>query len=191
LDDYSEFAQQINDIFGLDGIGYELIYRDSRYIFIRMDSKYLHAKVTKKTLTLLSDDFFKTPLEEFIAAHEHYRHKRYGEAITLANSAFESVIKLITGKRSGDASQLIAELNKTRISGEPIIPPFYDGFQTELKKLLQALPTTRNKFGAAHGKGDEPLEVDKSYSAFALHLAGTYIAFLVERFEELKYRNKK
>ncbi|MBU4266519.1 MAG: abortive infection family protein, partial [Candidatus Altiarchaeota archaeon] len=46
--------------------------------------------------------------------------------------------------------------------------------------------TTRTEKGIPHGKGKKDTHVDRSYADFALHLSGTFIVFLIERYGELK-----
>ena len=188
-DKLKETIKDINDIFSMDKIGYEIVethFEDLKYIIIRIDSKYLHNEVIKKTLTLLYDNSFKAALNEFENALEKYTKKEYPEAITYANSAFESVMKMIVDKDNLDAGQLIAELKKLEIRGTKFLPSHYENFGIEIKKLLNCLPITRNEKGIPHGKGSKIESVDKSFAEFALHLSGSFIVFLIERFEELK-----
>jgi len=164
----------------------ETHFEDLKYIIIRIDSKYLHNEVIKKTLTLLYGNSFKAALNEFENALEKYTKKEYPEAITYANSAFESVMKMIVGKDNLDAGQLIAEVKKLEIRGTKFLPSHYENFGIEIKKLLNCLPITRNEKGIPHGKGSKIESVDKSFAEFALHLSGSFIVFLIERYEELK-----
>ena len=184
-----EAIKDINNIFSMDKIGYEIVethFEDLKYLIIRIDSKYLHNEVIKKTLTLLYGNSFKAALNEFENALEKYTKKEYPEAITYANSAFESIMKMIVGKDNLDAGQLIAELKKLEIRGTKFLPSHYENFGIEIKKLLNCLPITRNEKGMPHGKGSKIESVDKSFAEFALHLSGSFIVFLIERCEELK-----
>jgi hypothetical protein len=52
------------------------------------------------------------------------------------------------------------------------------------KPMLQGLPTIRNK-QSGHGQGIDPIEVSQSYAELALNLAGTFIIFLITRYQEL------
>jgi len=178
--------RDINDIFQLDGIGYEIIKKDNDFLVIRADSKYLHEEVVKNALTLLENKDFETPLKEFEKAIEKYTRKEYAESITYANSTFESVMKIILDRDTGDATQLIRELMKLEIRDQSFLPPYCESMGDQVKNLLQTLPVTRTEKGMPHGKGKKDTRVDRSYAQFALHLSGTFIVFLIERYEELK-----
>jgi hypothetical protein len=180
------FIQDTNDIFQLDKIGYEVMNRDSNFLIVRADSKYLHEEVVKNALTLLEEKGFESPLTEFEKALDHYTKKNYPEAITYANSAFESVMKVILGKDTGDATQLIKDLMAHKMKGHQFLPPYYESMGVQLKNLFQCLPITRNEKGADHGKGQKEVVVDKSYAEFAVHLSGTFIVFLINRYRETK-----
>lgn len=174
--------QEINEIFDIDKIGYEII----ECKIIRRDSKYLHKETIKQTISLLYNDSFKGPLEEFENALSKYLEKDYKGAILEANKAYESTMKAI--------------LTKLKISHNPsdtasvLIKKFYDtglifshteSFTNNLSEILKGLPTIRNKQGG-HGQGLDPQKVDKSYAEFALHLCGSFIVFLIGRYEEVK-----
>jgi hypothetical protein len=36
----------------------------------------------------------------------------------------------------------------------------------------------------AHGTGYDPADIERSYAQFAVNLCGSYIVFLIERYEE-------
>ena len=64
-----------------------------------------------------------------------------------------------------------------------IIYTHTENFTNHLVEILQGLPTIRNK-QSGHGQGLDTKEVNKSYSELALHLAGSFIVFLIERYKE-------
>jgi hypothetical protein len=82
---------ELNERFKEHGVGYQF---ESGEI-IRVDSQFLHAEAVKPTLTVLRDKAFKGANEEFLKAHEHYRHGRYKECLVDALKAFESTMKTI------------------------------------------------------------------------------------------------
>jgi hypothetical protein len=89
--------------------------------------------------------------------------------------------KLNISYNSGDtAVPLIRKLYEN-----DIIYSHLESFTNNLVKILEGLPTIRNRQGS-HGQGLDPKKVNKSYAEFALHLAGSFIVFLIERYEEIK-----
>lgn len=173
-DEYPTFEENINSIFSMDNIGYE--YKEGKITPII--SEYLHEKVIAPALSLLREAGFEGPLEEFEEAIKFFRQDRYADAIHNANNAFESTLKTVLDKKEGDPKDLINELIR-----KDIVEPYYEGHLDYLRKLLLCLPITRHKKGA-HGQGKDKKEIGKSYAEFALHLAGTFIVFLIKRYNE-------
>lgn len=182
FDRLQQATQEINDIFDIDRIGYEII--ESK--IIRRDSKYLHKEAIKQTISLLQSHSFKGPLEEFDKALSNYLEKDYKGAISEANKAYESTMKSILTKLgvvynpSDTASALIK-----KFYDNDLIFSHTESFTNNLNEILKGLPTIRNRQGG-HGQGLDPQEVDKSYAEFALHLCGSFIVFLISRYEEKK-----
>jgi hypothetical protein len=169
--DYVQFEENINDIFSMDNIGYELKNGKITPII----SEYLHEEVITPALSLLRGADFDGPLEEFEEAIKFFRQKQYSDVIHCANKAFESTLKGILNKEEGDPKDLINELIR-----RGILESYYEGHLDYLRKLLLCLPITRHK-KAGHGQGKKKKAVDISYAEFALHLAGTFIAFLIKK----------
>lgn len=172
--------KEMNEVFDIDKIGYEII--DNK--IIRKDSKYLHKEVIKETISLLYTHDFKGPLEEFEKALEHYLKKDYKTSIAEANKAYESTMKSILTKlkinySSDDTASTLIKL----LYDNDVIFSQTESFTNNLRTILQGLPTIRNK-QAGHGQGLNPKEVYKSYTEFALHLCGSFIVFLIHRYEE-------
>lgn len=67
---------------------------------IRVDSQLIHAEVVQPALALLMTKGFEGPNQEFLSAHEHFRHGRVEAAVTDACKAFESTIKAICDARN-------------------------------------------------------------------------------------------
>jgi len=173
--------EDLNNLFKEHRIGYEFVNGQA----IRIDSKYLHKEVVKESIILLYDNNFQGPLEEFEEAITSYNDGEYKDAILNANKAFESTMKAVSSKlrihfnETDTAKTLIDNLFKSGI-----ILPSLETFISNLRVILESgLPTIRNK-KAGHGQGIDPQKVDKSYAEFAIHLCGTFIVFLIERFKE-------
>lgn len=86
-----EAIEELNFRFKESGVGYR--YEDGK--IIRVDSTYTHSEIVKPVLTLLHNSKFKGANEEYLKAHEHYRHGRNKECLTECLKAFESTIKII------------------------------------------------------------------------------------------------
>lgn len=168
-------VNDINDIFRIDKIGYEIVNER----FIRKDSEFLQEQVIKQTINLLYTNGFKGPLEEFQEALDHYMLKQYEDTIHKSNKAFESTMKSVLTKLNISFSpDDTAETLLERLIKKELIYKY-------TKSLFMGLPMIRNKQGG-HGQGIDPKEVNQSYAELTLNLAGTFIVFLVTRYQELK-----
>lgn len=171
----SNTITEINEIFRIDKIGYEIV--SGR--FIRKDSEFLHEQVIKQTLNLLYTNEFNGPLKEFQKALDHYLVKEYKDTIQEANNSFESTMKSILTKLNisfspDDSAETLLE----RLIKKEFVYKY-------TKSLFIGLPMIRNK-QSGHGQGIDPKEVTQSYAELALNLAGTFIVFLISRYQELK-----
>jgi hypothetical protein len=169
--------EELNARFREHGVGYQ--YEDG--ILIRADSLYLHTEVVKPALHLLSGSEFAGARQEFITAHEHFRHGRNKEAIVEALKSFESTMKCICEARKwacpndATAKRLIEVVFQ-----HGLVPPPLQSEFTALAAVMECgLPTIRNKT-SGHGQGAKPTEMPQYVAAFALHLAAANIVFLVE-----------
>jgi hypothetical protein len=136
---------------------------------------------------LLHDAGFAGPSEEFLQAHEHYRAKRYPEAIAGALKAFESSMKGICNVRQweypeGATAKVLIDL----IFSKQLLPSSLSSQFSGLRSVLESgLPTVRNKQGG-HGQGKDPVTIPSHIAAYALHLAASNIVMLVEAHKALK-----
>lgn len=164
----------INEIFRIDKIGYEIVNER----FVRKNSEFLHEHVTKPTINLLYTNEFKGPLEEFQKALDHYIKGEYKDTIQEANNSFESTMKSVLTKlnisfnQNGSADLLLDVLCNKKI------------IYTYTKPLFQGLPKLRNN-QSGHGQGIDPKEINQSYAELALNLAGSFIVFLITRYQEM------
>jgi hypothetical protein len=151
---------------------------------VRIDSKYLHAEVIKKAMKLLYDLNFKGPLDEFDEAIEALDNQDNDKAIIEALKAFESTMKAILqkGGHSFNPKWPATKLIDACI-GADIIPTNLGSLSAGIRTVLESgLPTLRNM--VAHGTGYDPADIERSYAQFAVNLCGSYIVFLIERYEE-------
>ena len=177
--------RHINEIFREHGVGYEFIEESGEEVMaVRIDSKYLHAEVIKKAMKLLYDLNFKGPLDEFDEAIEALDNQDNDKAIIEALKAFESTMKAILqkGGHSFNPKWPATKLIDACI-GADIIPTNLGSLSAGIRTVLESgLPTLRNM--VAHGTGYDPADIERSYAQFAVNLCGSYIVFLIERYEE-------
>ena len=164
-------------------IGYQFQGRQ----IIEVSSQYLHAEAVEPAITLLYEAGFEGALEEFMAAHKHFREGNREAAITEVCKAFESVLKAICDRQGwsyskGDtASRLLVILyEKQLIPSE--MQSHFNGLRTALES---GIPTLRNNYGG-HGQGSEPRDVPDYYVSYALHLAASNIVFLINSYRAIK-----
>jgi hypothetical protein len=168
---------ELNERFKEHGVGYQLI--DGT--IVRTDSEFLHAEVVKPALRLLNQPEYAGAQEEFLKAHEHYRHGRAKEAMNESLKAFESLMKSICKKHKWTYDEGAAANKLVTICMEKgLIPPFWQSQYTALTSLLtSSVPTGRNKV-SAHGQGASPTTVPDYLVAYVLHMTAASIVFLAE-----------
>jgi hypothetical protein len=168
---------ELNARFKEHGVGYQF---ESNKI-IRVDSEFMHSEAVKPALTVLRQAGFEGANEEFLHAHEHYRHGRYKECIVDALKAFESTMKAIC-KLRGWPNQP-GDTAKTLIAtclGNGLLPQYFETQFSSLRSLLESgVPAVRNKNGG-HGQGAEPVVVPEYLARYALNLTATTVLFFVE-----------
>jgi hypothetical protein len=86
-----EAIAELNERFKEHGLGYQ--FEAGR--IIRVDSEFIHSEVVKPALLFLSSDEYAGANEEFLKAHEHYRHGRNKECLVECLKSFESTLKAI------------------------------------------------------------------------------------------------
>lgn len=172
-----EAIAELNSRFREHGVGFQFESRE----LIRVDSEFVHAEAVKPTLALLRGKGYEGANEEFLKAHEHYRHGRYKESLVDALKAFESTLKAICMKRGWNiqATATAKSLISTCM-GEGLFPGFLESQMSSVRSLLESgLPTVRNKLGG-HGQGPETVVVPEYLARYALNLAASSILLAVE-----------
>jgi hypothetical protein len=174
--------EELNLRFLEHGVGYKY----EAGTLIRIDSELVHAEVVKPTLNLLLAKEYKGANEEFLKAHEHYRHQRYQECMNECLKAFESVMKAICHKRKWQYNQKdTAKVLIDTCFKKGLIPNFLEGHFTALRSCLESgVPTVRNKM-SGHGQGVQPNDVPAYMAGYLLHLTATSILLMVEAEKQL------
>lgn len=169
--------EELNGRFKEHGIGYQFI--DSE--IIRIDSELIHSDVVKPALRLLNQKKYAGAQQEFLKAHEHYRHGNAKEALNECLKAFESLMKSICDKRGwGYAGNATAKNLIQACLDNGLIPVFWQQNFTSLRSLLESsVPTGRNKLGG-HGQGASTTVVPDHLVAYMLHMTASALVFLGE-----------
>jgi hypothetical protein len=179
----SEAIEEFNGRAKEHGVGYQ--YTDGE--IIRVDSELVHKEAVVPALTVLRGQKFSSAQDEFLKAHEHYRHGRMSEALVDALKAFESTMKIICDGRGWayDKSKGASELVRACLDNG-LIPPYWQNHFNGLKNVLtSAIPTPRNKQGG-HGAGSAPAQVPPSeLVSYVLHMTASTILFLSEADKKL------
>ena len=172
-----EAISQLNARFKEHGVGYQFESNE----LIRVDSEFMHSEAVKPTLLLLRDKDYQGANEEFLRAHEHYRHGRYKECLVEALKSFESTIKTICMKRSWFVQPNYTAKNLIEICfSKGLLPSYLASQMGSLRSLLESgIPTIRNKVGG-HGQGPEVKSVPAYVASYGLNLTASNILFLVQ-----------
>lgn len=161
-------VDEIRRVFREEGIGYDLTtYRGPELTqsevsigpatdedllpkIIRHDNQLAHEQVIVPALQLLTHPKLRVANSEMLRAHQALRHGNFEEAITLAGSTFESVLKTICREKGWTYNEKDAcgTLVDTCIKNG-LCPGFYG-------TLLKAVCTLRNNLSSAHGRGPGP-----------------------------------
>lgn len=172
-----EAISELNARFKEHGVGFQF---ESSEI-IRVDSEFLHTEAVKPTLSLLRGSDYKGANDEFLSAHEHYRHGRHKECLVELLKSLESTMKTICQKRGwsitpkDNASKLINICFQNAL-----LPAYLESEITSLRTLLESgVPTIRNK-SAGHGQGADIVTVPAYLARYALNLTASSILFLIE-----------
>ena len=168
----AKFQQEINRILREENVA----WRMSDGEVFKLDSEFLDIEVLARTEELLKENAYKGALDEFREARNDLTAGETREAIAKAQAAFESTMKTILEVSSGTAAELIRGLGDRG---------FFEDLPEETRaafgeQVLKSLPTMGNRLGR-HGQGADVVEVPRHYAELAVHLAGTFIHYLVER----------
>ena len=174
---------ELNERFKEHGVGYQFVSGK----IIRVDSEFLHVEAVKPALAVLRDDRFKGANEEFLSAHEHYRHGRYKESLVDALKSFESTLKTICSLREWSTQPTYTAKNLIDICLEnALLPKYLESQLSSISSLLKSgVPTLRNK-NAGHGQGVDSVAVPDYFARYALNLTATSILFIVEAHQDKK-----
>lgn len=159
------------------GVGFQFIDGE----IIRIDSELIHSEVVKPALRLLNKKKYAGAQQEFLKAHEHYRHGNAKEALNECLKAFESLMKSICDTRGWSYNGNATAKNLIQACFDNgLVPTFWQQNFTSLRSLLESsVPTGRNKLGG-HGQGSTTTTVPDHLVAYMLHMTASVLVFLSE-----------
>ena len=172
----SQAVEELNTRFKEHGIGYQFESNE----MVRIDSEFLHQEAMKPALQVLKATQYAGANEEFMKAHEHYRHRRHSEAINECLKALESTLKVICHRRKWrfDAKRDTANSLLDIVFEKGLLPDYLQSQFGTLRSLLQSgVPAVRNR-ESGHGAGEEPRHVPQHLAAYVLHLTASAIVFI-------------
>lgn len=175
---------ELNSRFKESGIGYQFESME----LIRVDNQFIHSEVVKPVLQLLGrNKQYIGANDEFLSAHEHYRHKKYKECLNDCLKSFESLMKAIHDKHGWtyNKTDTAKKLIQSCLSNK-LVPEYLQNQFASVRTLLESgIPTVRNKEGG-HGQGTEISNVPEHLASYTLHLTATNLLFLVRCEEQYK-----
>ncbi len=176
-----ESAEKLNARFRKHSVGYE--FHEGK--IIRMDSVFLHTETVSPALALLHEHKWAGANQEFLKAHEHFRHGRFGEAINECLKAFESTLKLICDERKWAYNQTDTAKTLLEVCAKHgLFPRFIESSLAGLRAVLENVATVRNKL-SGHGQGVQQIHISQEVAAFVIHSTGANILFLASLEKQL------
>jgi len=175
--------EELNKRFKENGVGYEFASGE----LIRIDSQFIHSETVKPVLSLLkSNKVYSGANQEFLKAHEHYRHKRYKECLVESLKSLESLMKGICKQHSWDFKESDPAKKLINIClYQKLVPEYLQNQFSSLRVVLESgVPTIRNKEGG-HGQGADVTTVPKHFASYTLHLTASNLLFLMQCNEQL------
>ena len=170
--------EELNIRFKEAGLGYQFEAGE----LVKVDSQFIHSDVVKPTLQILGKNkSYNGANDEFLSAHEHYRHQRYKECLNDCLKSFESLMKAIHKKHSwqfNDTDTAKKLINSCLANN--LVPEYLQNQFSSIRILLESgIPTIRNKEGG-HGQGAEITKVPEYLASYTLHLTATNLLFLAK-----------
>lgn len=170
--DKFSFQKAINDAFETE---------ESDWIFVagrftRQDAGFVNREIVSNANDLLAAEGFEGAADEFRRAREALLADERREAVTYAQSSYESVMKTILRRQDGNAKNL-AESMRNGGHFNDIPEDIRRGF---VEQVFNSLPTLGNRLGR-HGQGESVVEYPREYAELTLNLAAVFNLFLVKR----------
>ena len=158
---------------------------------IRVDNNLLHQEIIIPAFDIFISQTFKNANDEFLSAHEHFRHKKNKECLADCLKTLETTMKIICSE-NGWTYDNSKDTVKTLIDicfKNKLIPDYLQTQFSSLRAILESgIPTLRNKLGG-HGGGVQQIVVPDHFASYMLYLTGTTTYFLISCQKEIKSFN--
>jgi len=174
FDSIRQGATELNERLAEHAVGYR--FQDGQ--IVRIDSGFVHQEVVIPAMTVLHEPYLAGANQEFMKAHEHFRHGRFGEAINECLKAFESTMKLICHKHGWQYNQ--TDTAKTLLGiceKNGLFPSYMESSLGGLRSVLENVPTARNKL-SGHGQGVQQVHITEGTAGFVMHSTAANILYL-------------
>ena len=171
--------QQIDGLLRTNGTMFRIA--DGRVVVSTDD--FTHEEAIVPALLALAEPGFENALREFHGALDDQRKDEGADALTKANHAFESTMKVIAAKSGWSYNE--TDQAKTLVAvmiSNGLVPPMREPALNGLRMMLDSDVTTlRNKMpSAGHGAGTRPPAIPQPFVTYALNAAASNIRFLIE-----------
>jgi hypothetical protein len=178
----SDALAQMDQLLRTNGTVYRVV---GGKVVISTDD-FTHEEAVAPALEALSQPGFASARAEFHSALAHYREGDFADALTKANHAFESTMKIIASKMGWpfNENDTASKLVKVMIDNG-LCPPMRQSALTGLRTMLESdVPTLRNKTpSAGHGAGTKTPSVPAPIATYAIVASAANIRLLIELYQ--------
>jgi len=167
-----EFEQKVNKVLQL----HRCPWHFSRGEFFKLDRDFVRVRLSATASEALVANDFVGAADEYAKCRQELGSGDVKDAIFYAGKSLESVLKVMTGQKHANATQLIDEL---------LSQGFLDDLPEDIRQgfaqqVMRPVPFLRNKLGG-HGQGVVVTEVPPVYGTLAVQLAGAIHNFLIAK----------
>jgi len=171
------FVRSINGVFRAENAPYRLLENE----IVILDSVFLESSALNRAFELLKSNYFEKACRDFLNARNNFTSGDFAGTIVECNNSIESTLKKLLNVNKGEQRKLKSLLMKSGL-----VPDYFQGFSEHFEGILQSAFTIANQ-SARHGAKEVSSgknKIDGPLASFVLHLTGSLLVFLIERYEE-------
>lgn len=168
----------------------DAVHLELRFEIHEIDNAHLTREVVDKTFELTTAADFASAQRDYAEAWRNYARGDLDGALVDAHKAFESAAKVIikrvdptSNPEQMQTNQLVPELKRL-----DILPGRLGNLLTPLTQVFQNAGALRNAPGTGHGSLDLA-SPEANAALLGLHLSGSLVFFLAQRWETMKPRS--